>query len=96
MCPGSVVVGRTGGSRAARGAHEKKVTGMIHALYLDRGRVHYRNRWVQTSHLNTERQFNRTIYGSPGKLVPVPQDVLDAGGEPNPLKNTSNTAPYGP
>jgi carotenoid cleavage dioxygenase len=66
--------------------------GMIHALYFDQGRVHYRNRWVQTSHLKTERKFNRTIYGSPGKLVPVPQDVLDAGGEPSPLKNTSNTS----
>ena len=65
--------------------------GMIHALYFDRGQVHYRNRWVQTSHLRTERHFNRTIYGSPGKLVPVPQDVIDAGGEPSPLKNTSNT-----
>lgn len=65
--------------------------GMIHALYFDQGKVHYRNRWVQTSHLKTERQFDKTIYGSPGKLVPVPQEVLDAGGEPSPLKNTSNT-----
>lgn len=34
--------------------------GMIHALYFDLGKVHYRNRWVQTSHLKTEREFDRT------------------------------------
>ncbi len=66
--------------------------GMIHSLYFNKGKVHYRNRWVQTNHLKTEREFDRTIYGSPGKLVPVPQEVLDAGGEPSPLKNTSNTS----
>jgi carotenoid cleavage dioxygenase-like enzyme len=66
--------------------------GMIHALYFDKGKVHYRNRWVQTNHLKTERQFDRTIYGSTGKLSPVPEEVIAAGGEPSPLKNTSNTA----
>jgi len=65
--------------------------GMIHSIYLKDGKAHYRNRWVQTSHLKTEREFDRTIYGSCGKLMPVPQEVLDAGGERNPLRNTSNT-----
>ncbi|MCB1844301.1 MAG: carotenoid oxygenase family protein [Halioglobus sp.] len=65
--------------------------GMIHAMYFDRGRVHYRNRWVQTSHLMTERKFGRTLYGSVGKLLEVPQEVIDAGGEPNPVRNTANT-----
>jgi carotenoid cleavage dioxygenase len=49
--------------------------GMIHALYFDEGRVHDRNRRVQTSHRKTGGQFDRTIYGSPGKFVPVPQDL---------------------
>jgi len=65
--------------------------GMVHAVYFRDGHVEYKNRWVQTSHLKTERKFNRTIYGSVGKLLPVPQDVIDAGGEPNPIRNTANT-----
>ena len=65
--------------------------GMVHAVYFKGGHVQYKNRWVQTSHLKTERKFNRTIYGSVGKLLPVPQDVIDAGGEPNPIRNTANT-----
>lgn len=65
--------------------------GMVHAVYFENGKVHYRNRWVETSHLKTERQFGRTIYGSVGKLLEVPQEVIDAGGEPNPIRNTANT-----
>ena len=65
--------------------------GMIHAVYFKDGQVQYKNRWVQTSHLQTERKFNRTIYGSVGKLLPVPQEVIDAGGEPSPIRNTANT-----
>jgi len=65
--------------------------GMIHAVYFNRGHVQYRNRWVQTSHLMTERKFDRTIYGSVGKLLEVPREVIDAGGEPSPIRNTANT-----
>jgi len=65
--------------------------GMIHAMYFNDGRVHYRNRWVETSHLQTERKFGRTLYGSVGKLLEVPQEVIAAGGEPNPVRNTANT-----
>lgn len=65
--------------------------GMIHAVYFENGKAHYRNRWVQTSHLMTERRFGRTLYGSVGKLMAVPQEVITAGGEPNPLRNTANT-----
>lgn len=65
--------------------------GMVHAVYFNNGHVHYKNRWVQTSHLKTERKFGRTIYGSVGKLMEVPQEVIDAGGEPNPVRNTANT-----
>ncbi len=65
--------------------------GMVHAVYFRDGHVHYKNRWVETSHLKTERKFNRMIYGSVGKIVPVPQEVIDAGGEPNPVRNTANT-----
>ncbi|MEH6635639.1 MAG: carotenoid oxygenase family protein [Halioglobus sp.] len=65
--------------------------GMVHAVYFKDGHVCYKNRWVQTSHLQTERQFDRTIYGSVGKLLEVPQEVIDAGGEPSPIRNTANT-----
>ena len=59
--------------------------GMVHAVYFKDGHVSYKNRWVETNHLKTERKFNRTIYGSVGKLLEVPQEVIDAGGEPNPV-----------
>ena len=65
--------------------------GMVHAVYFRDGQVHYRNRWVETSHLLTERKFGRTIYGSAGKVLEVPQEVIEAGGEPNPVRNTANT-----
>ncbi len=65
--------------------------GMVHAVYFKDGHVCYKNRWVQTSHLLTERKFGHTIYGSVGKLLEVPQEVIDAGGEPNPVRNTANT-----
>ncbi len=65
--------------------------GMVHAVYFRDGHVQYKNRWVQTSHLMTERKFGRTLYGSVGKLMEVPQEVIDAGGEPSPIRNTANT-----
>jgi len=65
--------------------------GMVHSVYFKDGHVSYKNRWVQTSHLKTERQFGRTIYGSVGKLLEVPAEVIAAGGEPNPIRNTANT-----
>jgi len=65
--------------------------GMVHGVYFKDGHVEYKNRWVQTSHLMTERKFDHTIYGSVGKLLEVPQEVIDAGGEPNPIRNTANT-----
>ena len=65
--------------------------GMIHSVYFKDGHVQYKNRWVETNHLKTERKFDRTIYGSVGKLLEVPQEVIDAGGEPNPVRNTANT-----
>lgn len=65
--------------------------GMVHSVYFKDGHVCYKNRWVETSHLKTERKFGRSIYGSVGKLLEVPQDVIAAGGEPSPLRNTANT-----
>ncbi|MEM1113962.1 MAG: carotenoid oxygenase family protein [Pseudomonadota bacterium] len=65
--------------------------GMIHAVYLADGKAHYRNRWVETSHLKTERKHGHTIYGSVGKLLPVPEEVVAEGGEPSPIRNTANT-----
>ena len=65
--------------------------GMVHAVYFKDGQVRYKNRWVETSHLKTERKFGRTLYGSVGKLMEVPQEVIDAGGEPSPIRNTANT-----
>lgn len=65
--------------------------GMVHAVYFKDGHVEYKNRWIETSHLNTERKYGRTLYGSVGKLMEVPQEVIDAGGEASPVRNTANT-----
>lgn len=65
--------------------------GMIHALYLKDGRAHYRNRWVRTACFNVEEKLDRSCYGSLGKLTPVDQETLAAGGPPSPLKNSANT-----
>jgi carotenoid cleavage dioxygenase len=65
--------------------------GMVHAVYLQDGQAQYKNRWVQTGHLQTERKYGRTIYGSVGKLLEVPAEIIAAGGEPSPVRNTANT-----
>lgn len=65
--------------------------GMIHAVYFAGGQVCYRNRWVRTRALEAERKFGRTIYGSIGRPLPVPPEVIEAGGDPSPYKNTANT-----
>jgi carotenoid cleavage dioxygenase-like enzyme len=38
--------------------------GMIHAVYFDKGRARYRNRWVKTKGLKAEQRAGRAIYGS--------------------------------
>ncbi len=39
-------------------------TGMIHAIYLENGRVRYRNRWVATKEVLEERAAGHRIYNS--------------------------------
>lgn len=65
--------------------------GMIHAVYLRDGKAHYRNRWVRTACFQVEEQLGRSCYGSLGKLTPVDEETLAAGGPPSPLKNSANT-----
>ncbi len=62
--------------------------GMLHGVYLDGGRAHYRNRWVQTDGLAIEQRAGRSIYGGMANAdFPDPAD-LDGG---PPLKNAANT-----
>ena len=65
--------------------------GMVHAVYFDGGRVHYRNRWVQTPAFKAEQRAGRRLYGSIGRPLPVPEEVIREGGDPSPYKNTANT-----
>jgi len=65
--------------------------GMVHGVYLKDGQAWYKNRWVDTHHLQTERQHDRLIYGSVGKLLEVPEEVIAAGGAAHPVRNTANT-----
>jgi carotenoid cleavage dioxygenase len=56
--------------------------GMIHAICLENGRAHYRNRWVRSRGLAEERAAGRALY--PGLLDLKPSEGLA-------FKNTGNT-----
>lgn len=56
--------------------------GMIHAIRLEGGRAHYRNRWVQSRGLAEERNAGRALY--PGILDLSPTEAPR-------FKNTANT-----
>ncbi len=58
--------------------------GMLHAIYFDRGRVSYRNRWIRTAGLDEERAAGQSLWRG---IKESPR--ADTPGEP--LKNTSNT-----
>ncbi len=58
--------------------------GMLHALYFDRGKVSYRNRWIRTAGLHEEQSAGRTLWRG---IKESPR--ADRPSEP--LKNTSNT-----
>ncbi|HWA46170.1 MAG TPA: carotenoid oxygenase family protein [Hypericibacter adhaerens] len=61
--------------------------GMIHAVYFDNGRAHYRNRFVQTAGLTAERRVGHAIYGSFTHPVPIDPKLLQPGDPPGPFKN---------
>jgi carotenoid cleavage dioxygenase-like enzyme len=61
--------------------------GMIHAIYFEDGRARYRNRFVQTSGLATERRAGRAIYGSFTHPVPIDPALIGLDGHPGPFKN---------
>ncbi len=61
--------------------------GMVHAVYLDNGKARYRNRFVQTSSLATERRAGRAVYGSFMHPVPIDPALIGPGGNPGPFKN---------
>jgi carotenoid cleavage dioxygenase-like enzyme len=61
--------------------------GMIHAVYFENGRARYRNRFVQTGGLVTERRAGRAIYGSFTHPVAVDPKLIGPDGHPGPFKN---------
>jgi carotenoid cleavage dioxygenase-like enzyme len=65
--------------------------GMVHMLTFERGRVSYRNRWVATRGLTSERRAGRALYG--GLMTPIMPDSSTIGpdGDPSPFKNLANT-----
>jgi carotenoid cleavage dioxygenase len=58
--------------------------GMVHGIWFEDGRAHYRNRYVQTRGLQHEAEAGKTVWG--GVLGPF--DFSLPGG---PLKDTANT-----
>lgn len=62
--------------------------GMIHAVYVENGRAHYRNRWIESKGLLAERRRGRACYGSVSEFRLPADDVLAEAGA---LKNTGNT-----
>lgn len=58
--------------------------GMVHAMRFQRGKVSYRNRWIETEGLKEERARGRALWK--GLKEPMRADRPD-----EPLKNTANT-----
>jgi carotenoid cleavage dioxygenase-like enzyme len=58
--------------------------GMVHAIIMHGGRAAYRNRWVRTAGLLTERKAGRALFGG---LLAMPKEVPPEG----PFKNAANT-----
>ena len=61
--------------------------GMIHAVYIESGKAHYRNRFVTTESLTVERRAGRAVFGSFTHPVPVDAGVFLPGEVPSQLKN---------
>ncbi|WP_412754873.1 carotenoid oxygenase family protein [Legionella donaldsonii] len=61
--------------------------GMIHAMYLEDGAIHYRNRYVKTKGLLLEQKLGRAIYS--GIAMPIPPDpqLIGPNDDPGPFKN---------
>ena len=54
--------------------------GMIHALHIENGRAHYRNRWVRTPKWLAEHDAGRALFaGFGGKLPDAPPTATDGG-----------------
>jgi carotenoid cleavage dioxygenase-like enzyme len=64
--------------------------GMVHGLFIENGRVSYRNRWVRTHQFNEERAAGRRLYSSAfGGEAPDPS----VAGKPRNVANT-NIVPH--
>ncbi|MBV9050705.1 MAG: carotenoid oxygenase family protein, partial [Solirubrobacterales bacterium] len=50
--------------------------GMVHAIYFQRGRARYRNRFVHTAGLAVEDRVGRAVYGSVANPRPVDPSLL--------------------
>lgn len=62
--------------------------GMIHAVYLENGEAHYRNRFVETKGLIKERKAGKALYG--GILNPIPLEPEWTEAEDVPLAIKDN------
>ena len=61
--------------------------GMVHAVYLEGGKARYRNRFVQTAGLATERRAGRAVYGSFSHPTAVDSKLLLPSDSRGPIKN---------
>ncbi|HYP84155.1 carotenoid oxygenase family protein [Variovorax sp.] len=61
--------------------------GMIHAVYLEDGKAHYRNRFVQTSSLAVERRAGSAVFGSFTRPVHVDPALFLPSETPSQIKN---------
>lgn len=60
--------------------------GMVHALYFTDKGVHYRNRFILTDQLATERRFGKALYGGISAPVIRDEDKLRANDPQMPVK----------
>lgn len=56
--------------------------GMLHAFYIHKGKVSYRNRWVRTERFNLERKAGKRLFGSIMDPSSKDPSVRDISGNP--------------
>jgi carotenoid cleavage dioxygenase-like enzyme len=65
--------------------------GMIHALYFEKDRVRYHNRWIDTRELRAETRAGKALYGGFERPAQPEERYLKPGDPRSPFKNSANT-----
>jgi len=56
--------------------------GMLHAFYINNGKISYRNRWVRTDRFNLERNAGKSLFGTMMDPSSIDPSVIDVSRNP--------------